>query len=99
MIELAFPWALLLLPAPWLVWRFVPPHRERVPAVRFPFFRRIVEAAGAEPRPGAIVLRRLGLQMTVAILTWTLLVLALARPERIGEPIEISKAARDIIRV
>ena len=97
MIELAFPWALLLLPAPWLVWRFVPPRREQAPALRFPFFRRIAQAAGAEPRPGSVVLARQRLQMIVAILVWALLVTALARPERVGEPIEITKAARDVI--
>ncbi|MGI9491635.1 MAG: VWA domain-containing protein [Geminicoccaceae bacterium] len=97
MIELAFPWALLLLPAPWLIWRFLPPHRERVSALRIPFFRRIAGAAGSEPREGSLILRRLPLQMIVAILVWGLVVLALARPERVGEPIEITKAARDVI--
>ena len=97
MIELAFPWALLLLPAPWLVWRFAPPHRERVSALRIPFFRRIAEAAGSEPREGSLVLKRLPLQMIVAILVWCLVVVALARPERVGEPIEVTKAARDVI--
>ncbi|MGI9501208.1 MAG: VWA domain-containing protein [Geminicoccaceae bacterium] len=97
MIELAFPLALLLLPAPWLVWRFMPPHRERVPAMRLPFFRRIAEAAGAEPREGSVVLRRQRFQMAMAILVWALVVATLARPERVGEPIEITKAARDVI--
>ena len=33
MLELAHPWALLLLPLPLLVWWFAPPQRERVSAV------------------------------------------------------------------
>lgn len=97
MIELVFPWALLLLPAPWLVWRLLPPYRQQVPALRFPFFRRIVSATGAEAREGSVVRRRRALQMTVAILVWALLVVALARPERVGEPVEMTRAARDII--
>ena len=97
MIELAFPWALVLLPAPWLVWRFAPAHRERVRSLRFPFFRRVVEAAGSEPGSGSIVLIRHRVQMIAAIIVWTLLVVALARPERVGEPIEITKAARDVV--
>ena len=97
MIELVFPWALLLLPAPWLAWRFLPPYRQQVPALRFPFFRRIVHAAGAEARAGSVVKQRRKLQMIVALLAWSLLVVALARPERVGEPVEISNAARDII--
>lgn len=97
MISLGFPWALLLLPLPLLVWRFAPPHREHVPALRFPFFRRIVASTGAEAHPGATVLSRTRLQMTAAILCWCLVVLALARPERVGEPVEVTKAARDIV--
>ncbi len=97
MIELAFPWALVLLPAPWLVWRFLPPHRQQVPALRFPFFRRIVSAAGADARAGSVVMRRRALQMIVAVLAWSLVVVALARPERVGEPVEITRAARDIV--
>lgn len=97
MIELVFPWALLLLPAPWLAWRLLPPHRQQLPALRLPFFRRIVDAAGADARAGSLVMRRSSLQMIVAILVWSLLVVALARPERVGEPMEITRAARDII--
>lgn len=97
MIELAFPWVLVLLPTPWLVWRFVPAHRERVPALRFPFFRQIADAAGAEPQSGSVVLARRRIQMITAILVWVLMVVALARPERVGEPIEVVKAARDVV--
>ncbi|WP_157018883.1 VWA domain-containing protein [Mesorhizobium xinjiangense] len=97
MITLAFPWALLLLPLPLLLWWLFPPHREQVPALRFPFFRRIVETAGSEPGQGAVILARTRLQMGAAIVIWLLLVLALARPERLGEPVEMNKSARDVI--
>lgn len=97
MIELAWPWALVLLPAPLLVWRLVPPHRERLPGLRVPFFHRIARAAGEEARAGAIV-RRKRIPETIAVwLVWIALVLAIARPERVGEPIEITKAARDVV--
>lgn len=97
MIELHFPLALLLLPAPVLVWWLVPPYRQSVRSLRFPFFRRLVAAAEAEARGGSrVVARRMG-QMIVAAVIWALLVLALARPERVGDPIEITKAARDVI--
>lgn len=97
MITLGLPWALLLLPLPLLVWRLAPPHREKVPALRFPFFHRIAEAAGAEPGPGSVILSRGRLQMVAAALCWGLVVLALARPERVGEPVEITRAARDVV--
>ncbi|MCA1287126.1 VWA domain-containing protein [Salipiger bermudensis] len=97
MISLAAPWLLLLLPLPLLVWRLAPPHRERESALRFPFFRRTAAAAGAAPRAGALVLSRPKLSVISAVLCWVLLVLALARPERVGAPITIENAARDVV--
>jgi Ca-activated chloride channel family protein len=96
-IELAFPYALLLLPAPLVVWWLVPPHRERMSGLRVPFFRRITAALGEEPRVGSIVRRRRRLEILIALVVWLALVVALARPERVGNPIEVSKAARDVI--
>lgn len=95
--ELAYPWALALIPLPYLIWRFVPPHREQVNAIRIPFFRQITSAAGVEGRAGAAVLERSRFQMLAAILIWLLVVLALAKPERLGEPIVTETAARDIV--
>ena len=48
MISFGFAWAFLALPLPFVVWRFLPAHKERVPAIRFPFFREVVARAGAE---------------------------------------------------
>lgn len=95
--SLAYPWLLLLLPLPLLVWRFAPPHRNRVPAIRIPFFRHLTDSAGIEARQGAVVLRRSRFQMGVAIAVWVLLVVGLAQPERLGEPVVIETAARDVV--
>lgn len=97
MLSLGFPWALLALPLPLLIWWLVPPHRERVAALRFPFFRRIVDTAGTTAGPGSVVLSRGRIQMFASVMVWLLLVLALARPERVGEPITRTEAARDIV--
>jgi Ca-activated chloride channel family protein len=96
-LELAHPWALLLTPLPLLVWWLAPPQRERVSALRVPFFEQIVAAAGSEARAGAVVMRRRWLQIIVAILVWLLLVAGLAKPEWVGEPIVRTEAARDIM--
>ncbi len=97
MLDLAAPLLLLLLPAPLLVWRFVPPHKDRARAVRVPFFRRLTVAADITPQAGTVVLTRRKLQMVVATLTWFLIVLSLARPERLGEPVTTETSARDIV--
>lgn len=97
MITLGLPWALALAPLALLVWRFAPPRRERVAALRFPFFRRIADAAGVRPEAGAAVLSRTRVQMIAATLVWVLLIVAMARPEQLGQPIEITRAARDVV--
>ena len=97
MIELAFPLALLLAPAPLLVWRFAPPYRQSLPSLRFPFFRQLASAAGIEPRRGSVVVSRTPLQMVAAGVVWALMVLALAQPTRVGEPIVETRAGRDLV--
>ena len=97
MLSFSAPFLLLALPLPWLIWRFLPPHRETVQAFRIPFFRQIAQATNQEPRPGSVVLSRSRLQMGTAIATWGLLIVALAGPERVGAPIEITKSARDMV--
>jgi len=96
-IELAWPWALLALPLPLLVWWLLPPYRERQASVQVPFFERFAAATGQTPQPGAVVLHRLPLQMIVAVIVWCLLVLALARPQWVGEPITHDVSARDLM--
>lgn len=97
MLELAHPLALLALPLPVLVWWLLPPHRERASALRVPFFDEVVAAAGADARSGAVVMRRRRVQMLGAVLVWMLLVVALAKPEWVGEPIVRNEAARDVM--
>jgi len=96
-IELANAWALLLLPLPVVVVMLVPPKRNRVASLRIPFFERVVQAAGTRPGRGAVVLGPSRWQLLVAILVWLLIVTGLAKPERIGEPIVRTEAARDIM--
>ena len=97
MLEFAYPLALLAIPLPLLAWWLLPPQRERVSALRVPFFEQIAAAAGSEARAGAVILRRRWVQLLVAVLVWLLLVAGLAKPEWVGEPIMRVEAARDIM--
>jgi len=96
-LELAYPWALLALPLPLLVWWLAPPHREVVSALRIPFFAQTLEAVGANPQSGAMIVRRRWLQRIVTALVWCLLVLGLTKPQLIGEPIVRTEASRDVM--
>jgi Ca-activated chloride channel family protein len=96
-LEFAYPLAFLALPLPLIAWWLLPPQRERVSALRVPFFAQVVRAAGTEAREGAVVLRRNWLQMIIAVLVWVFLVAGLAKPQWVGEPIVRTEAARDVM--
>lgn len=97
MFEFAWPWVFVILPLPILVWWLLPPYRARQVSVQVPFFDRLAAATGQTPQQGAVVLRRRAFQMIVAILSWILLVAALARPQWVGDPITHEISARDLI--
>lgn len=95
--ELASPWVLLLLPLPYFIWRFLPAKRVRTDAVLLPFFREISQATGLKANSGAQVLSRHKLQIFIAAMCWALVVVGLARPEILGQQINMEKSARDLM--
>ncbi|NOC44607.1 VWA domain-containing protein [Ruegeria sp. HKCCD7559] len=97
MFSFSAPWVFLLLPLPLLVYAIAPPRRETTVSIRIPFFRRVAQAAGVEPQSGSMIRTRARLQTASAALIWILLVLALARPERLGDPVVMEKSARDVV--
>ncbi len=97
MISFAFPWAFLLFPLPLLVYWLAPPHREKTSSIRIPFFRHVAKAARTEPKSGSVISQRSMLQTLVVILIWLLLTTALARPEKLADPIIVEKSARDVV--
>ena len=93
MWSLAWPWALLALPLPWLARRLLPEARDQSAAGL-----RVPSLAGFETlrdRSGAEKMRNW--RFWVALLAWCLLVLAAARPERIGDELEVPVAGRNLM--
>ncbi|MDD2867311.1 VWA domain-containing protein [Neomegalonema sp.] len=91
--DLAFstPWALLLAPLAWAVWRWAPPRAATAGALELP--ERLASAArpsgpAGEGGRGALALR---------ILLWLGLVLALAGPQRLETAPDVSASGRDIM--
>ncbi|WP_445215211.1 VWA domain-containing protein [Bradyrhizobium sp. Pa8] len=97
MLEFAWPWLLLLLPLPVLAWWLLPPYRARQASIQVPFFDRLAAATGQTPQRGAVVLERRAVQMIAAAAIWTLLVVALARPQWVGDAVTREVSARDLI--
>lgn len=96
MYELAHPWALLLLALPLLMW-LLPAYRESRDSVRVPFFDKLVELSEQRPGSGAMILRRDRIQRFLVGFMWLCLVLAAAKPEWVGAPIEQQKSGRDLM--
>ncbi|NOD87304.1 MULTISPECIES: VWA domain-containing protein [unclassified Ruegeria] len=97
MFSFAAPWVFVLLPLPALVYWLAPPHREKSSSIRIPFFRHVAKAAGVEPRSGSVIPRRAAFQTGTVVVIWCLLIFAMARPEKLGEPVVVEKSARDVV--
>lgn len=97
MLEFTFPWAFVLLLVPVLVRWLAPPHRESRDSIQVPYFERLVALSGEIPRQGASIRGRMKIQALASLVGWALLVVALARPEWVGEPVKLEKTARDLM--
>jgi Ca-activated chloride channel family protein len=89
-LTLAWPWLLLLLPLPWLLRRWLPAApRAGVQALKVPWFEQMTAAAGGWLRKPLLA--------AVAALVWSLLVLAAARPQWVGEIETLPVTGRDLL--
>ncbi len=96
MLELVYPWALALLALP-LVMRLLPAYKESRDSVKVPFFDKLVALSEQRPDSGAMILSRDRAQLFLVGFMWLCLVLAAAKPEWIGPPIEQQKSGRDLM--
>ncbi|MDB6051160.1 MAG: von Willebrand factor type domain protein [Pseudomonas sp.] len=95
MWQLDYPWLLLLLPLPWIGYRYLPDYREARNAVRVPFFAAMSLAVGQTPnQPGSGHNLR---QLLLNVLVWSLLLIAVSRPVWIEQPIERQQPVRDLM--
>lgn len=97
MLNFAYPWLLLLLPLPVLARWLLPAHREPRHAVRAPFTDLLANLVGHELSAGAVISRRIRPQWILLTLIWIALVVALARPRWLDEPIVKELPMRDLL--
>jgi len=91
-IEFAWLWALAALPLPFLVsWLWPRAAAETEPALQLPFGDALA-ATGAATRKSPNRLRLL-----LASLAWVLLVIAAARPQYVGDPVQLPVSGRDLM--
>jgi Ca-activated chloride channel family protein len=94
MFQLVWPWMLLLLPIPWLSQRLLPAAATAGGGALFVPFTQSLKTSAHEAKGhvGRDPLRWWG-----ALLCWLLLVLAAARPQWLGEPIELPETGRNLL--
>ncbi|MBB2497011.1 vWA domain-containing protein [Aquipseudomonas ullengensis] len=95
MWQLDYPWLLLLLPLPWLGYRYLADYREARSAVRVPFFAAMSRAIGQTPSQAGV--RGSRWQLLLNLLVWALLVGAATRPVWVEKPIEHEQPVRDLM--
>jgi Ca-activated chloride channel family protein len=97
MLEFENVWLFLLLPLPVFIYWLAPAYQESQDSLRVPFFKRLVDITGQKPQKGAVILQQILFQKIWAPTSWLLIVISLAKPVMIGEPIEQIKSARDLM--
>lgn len=87
---LAWPWALLALPLPWLMrwW----PRRNAAPALRVPYAAGALAELG---QAGGVAGWRIG--RLLLWLAWACLCVAMARPQQLGEPVTPPQQGRQMM--
>lgn len=93
MLTLDYPWALLLIILPWLISRRRRQHRRQEAAPQLPIYNWIVALPGVRQQPSHRSLWRVSL----LALAWILLVLAAARPQHLGDPVQLPASGRDLM--
>jgi Ca-activated chloride channel family protein len=97
MISFFHPWVFVLLLLPVLLRRVLPPYREARPAVRVPWFQRVLALVGGTASEGAVVAHESRLQIIFRFILWVLLVTALARPQWVEPAISRVTPTRDLL--
>lgn len=86
-------WVLFALPLPLLAWLAPPVKHSQQVALKLPNVEQLAPwlgSAGGQPRQD-------WLSKLLALLAWSLLVLAAARPQWVGEPVELPASGRDLM--
>lgn len=96
-ISLEYPWLLILVILPLFIFRFSPAYLQPSASIYLPFFARLIRATGQTPTSGNQIQQRKRVQMLALLLSWLLLIVCLARPVLLGEPIFIEKTGRDLM--
>ena len=95
MFAFSYIWIFVLLPIPWLVWRFLPPREIGHVAVRVPFGERLKDAVQSQGIAQEVTRR--SRRLLIPVMIWLLELSALARPQWIEPPVVKELPTRDLL--
>ncbi|WP_439134458.1 VWA domain-containing protein [Pseudomaricurvus sp.] len=93
MLHLEFPWIFVLLPLPWLIYRFWPAAKQEDAALLVPFFDRL---PGTDAIKGSHRFTQ-WFRLLLLSLVWVATLTAAARPMWIGDPVALPASGRDLL--
>ncbi len=96
MLTFDYPWFALLLILPFIM-LMTPSHFTHSVALRFSYFRRLLQVTGQKPRSGSVVQRPLIWQRVLTVFTYLCLVMAAMKPVWVSEPITYEKSGRELM--
>ncbi|NVK74294.1 MAG: VWA domain-containing protein [Oceanospirillaceae bacterium] len=91
MLELSWPWFLLLLPVPFLMY-FLPKAKPKGDGIWWGNTEQLVDHQDRKA-----ITKRPSLRYSCLLISWTLLVFAIAQPVWLGEPTKVTPSGRDLL--
>ncbi len=96
MIHVAYPWIIVLLPLPWLIWRFMPrTTTQGAAALKIPFFNQLQQQLQNLPQKQTLFFSRW--RRYLLILMWLLLIVSGMGLQWQGAPLQLPRNGRDIL--
>ncbi len=93
MLEFAWSWVFLLLPLPLLMRSLLPRHDKQQSALLVPFYSTVEPLVQSQKQEATLSWLKL---ITLSII-WLSLVTSAARPQWLGEPIDLPSSGRDLL--
>ncbi|GAA6168629.1 vWA domain-containing protein [Sessilibacter corallicola] len=93
MLEFAWLWVFLLLPLPLVIRLIFPRHENQQSALLVPFFSSVAPLVQSQKQEIALS----WVKLVALSLIWLCLVASAARPQWVGEPVDLPSSGRDLL--